>query len=187
MRFVLAVLVWGMGAVVAVAQGIAPPGAVLAELRANPARFVAEAAEVIAGHGTPSGISAAGIELVIALEAAEGRADALRRVLAADVDDDGVVSLAEVEARAAALGARARGQLRLAFRGADKNADGVADAAELRAQARQHAARLAGRRPEMLRGLMAFDGNRDGHLTLEELAQGVEATLAAPDVAAQPI
>jgi hypothetical protein len=165
------------------ASAQALPDALTKAVKANPQRFVEDAAEVIHGFGSPGaepGVDASGIDRAIALARAVARAGALRRLLAADLDADGAVTAAEMAVLAAAAEARDRGPLIALQAEADRDADGTASAPELMAAAQEEALRsYPERKAALLRDLFRFDADKDGRVTLAEVRSAVDRIAGA--------
>ena len=162
------------GAIVALMQSL--PDKTIKKLRDAPERFVDTAAGLILGFGGSDGIDRAGIDRFIAVERANQRTRAMRRVLQADLDNDGVTTRAEMAALVATAGAAERGRLDLAFRRADTDRDGTVPMAELRAHAQLMALKdLPAADADTLRGLMDFDMDSNGRVTLDEVFRVVAA------------
>ncbi|NUB43340.1 hypothetical protein GEU84_003000 [Fertoebacter nigrum] len=144
-------------------------------LRDNPERFVETVTGLILGHGTGGGIDAAGIDRFIAVERAAARASALRRLLAADLDDDGTVTAEESAVIVALAAARQRGRLHLGFQRADADGNGRITPSELRrtAQAAAEAA-LPEAEAAQWRSLLALDADSNGSLTLSEVRDAAQ-------------
>lgn len=176
-----AVLVFVIGLfwpLLALAGPEALPEPVKKRILRAPQEYVEQMTRLVAGFGGPAGLTAEGIATHVAVERAYARADALRDLLAADLDNDGAVTLAEAERLMQVLSARGRGGFLLAFTAADADADGRADPAELRqAAALAGETRLGAREEAGLQAVLAFDANGDGAVSLPELRAGV-ATLA---------
>jgi len=174
---VLLVLLPQMGA----AQAL--PDALTKAVKANPQRFLEDAAEMIHGFGTPGaepGVDSAGIDTAIAMVRAEARAGAMRKLLSADLDADGAVTAAETAVLAAAAAARDRSKLISMQAEADRDGDGTATASELRAQAEEDArSSFPERRAALLRDLILFDADRDGRVTLTEVRSAVDRIAGA--------
>ena len=152
----------------------APDGAKAPAARKLPARFETDAAAVILGYGGPRGVDAKGIEAAIAVERASLRVRAMRRLMLADLDDDGAASRAELAVLMGAADAGGRARLWAAFGEADADGDGSVSAAEMHAAAAASAeAALARGSARQLRGLMALDADADGFVTLGELHDGM--------------
>jgi Ca2+-binding EF-hand superfamily protein len=149
----------------------AAPSPLEEAMERNPDRMERQALDLIAGFGGPDGLIAAGIEDHIALERAEARASALRRMLAMDLDGDGTVTRAELAVAQRAASATQRGRLERQFTTADADGDGRADPAELMADAEAAALRaLDEGEADLLRSLMTLDVDGDGALTGREVA-----------------
>jgi hypothetical protein len=157
-----------------VAAGIAP--SVLARLQAAPDRYVDRTAEMIAGYGGAEGIDANGIARYIAVTRAEARALRFRDLLAADLDNDGAVTDAEVATLAPLLGARDRGRLVRGHAQGDTDEDGVLTAGELQRLAeRAGLRRVSEATAAGLQGLMAFDLDGNGLVSATEVTAVVAA------------
>lgn len=142
----------------------------------DPDRFAARMTDLIAGFGGPDGLTAAGIEDHIALERATGRASALRRMLAMDLDADGALDGDELAVTQRAASAQGRGRLERQFRAADLDGDGRVDAAEMTADARAAGLRALGEEEAtMLRALLSLDRDGNAALSVDE----IEAAAAA--------
>lgn len=166
-------LVWPL---MALAGPEALPEAVKKRILRAPQAYVDQMTRLVAGFGGPAGLTAEGIATHVAVERAYARADALRDLLAADLDNDGAVTRAEAERLMQVLSARGRGGFLLSFTAADGDGDGRADPAELRQMAEAAGlARLGAREAEALQAVLAFDADRDGAVSLPELRAGVAA------------
>ena len=158
----------------------AMPEKALKKLRAAPEVFLQDAAEVIYGFGAKGGIDLAGIDGFIAAERARFRAREMARYLAADLDNDGDISRAEMALLADAAAAGKRGRLQRGYDQADANANGVLTVAELRGFAQGVAlVQMTDADAEALRGLMLFDADDNGTVAMEEVAAGVSALVEA--------
>ncbi len=172
----------GLLAVPSVAAAV--PDALVKRIMADPASYLDGVAVLIAGFGTAGAIDRAGLDNVVALARASGRAVALRRLQGADLDGDGAVTAVEIGVTEAASAAVTRGRLAVYFAKADADGNGAVSAAELQAYA--GAAALAAydeARAGQLRAVLGFDGNADGRVTLDEVKVGV-AGLGQPPAAA---
>ncbi len=155
------------------------PQDTLGRIQAAPERFVERMAEIIAGYGGAEGIDANGIARYIAVTRAEARARRMTEMLAADLDNDGAITAAEVATLAPLLEARQRGRLVEAHRRGDADGDGEVTTAELQALAERAAQRrVSARAATALQGLMAFDLDGNAVLSTAELGQVVAAALA---------
>ena len=165
---------WGLalvGATLALAQmAVAEETALDKAMQKDPGRFSDRVTDLIVGFGGPDGLRAAGIEEHIALERAGGRAAALRRLLAMDLDADGALDRRELSVSQRAANAATRGRMERQFAAADANADGLIDAGEMQADGQVAALRSLGEAEAgMLRALMTLDADGDGALTVAEL------------------
>lgn len=150
--------------------------AVLKQVQADPEPFLELAAALIHGFGGPQGLDAAGVDRFVALERAEARASALRRVQVADLDFDGGVTADEMGVLVAAASAKARGRLWALFEAADANTDRALSADETALWGRAEALRSFSPADEAIaRAVLSFDGNADGWVTLEEVRAAVAA------------
>ncbi|MGQ0564190.1 MAG: hypothetical protein ACT4OK_03840 [Gemmobacter sp.] len=124
---VMALLAGGAGA-----EGLpaAVPAKLAKRLAANPDAVRAAAADLIHGHGQDGGIDRQGILQALALDRAAARARAALPLLAADLDADGQVTLAEMQVVATAADAAYRGRLSPLSRRTGR--DPLASAAHLR-------------------------------------------------------
>lgn len=174
--FVIAAIFASLFALTAQAQAV--PEALAKRIKANPDRFVEEAATLIFGFGGPNGIDAAGVERFIALERAGARASVLRRLLAGDLDGDGAVTANEMQVAAGAASASQRGRMLGLLARADSDADGTATGAEIAGFAAAEALEMFDeRRAQTARAVLGFDGDADGMVTLPEV-QAVVARVA---------
>lgn len=156
------------------------PAALVTLMRDDPARFLEGTADLIAGFGVAGRLTAAGVEDHVALARAAARASALRRMLAMDLDNDGAVTLAELQVTQRAASATMRGRLQRQFEAADRDGDGRVAVGEMRGDAEAAAARsLTEAEAGAMRGLILMDRDGDGAVTMAE----AEAALAALDEA----
>ncbi|MBA3909323.1 MAG: hypothetical protein C0524_05415 [Rhodobacter sp.] len=139
-------------------------------MRDDAAGFQAMAEDVIAGFGGPDGLTPDGIEDHVALARAVARAEAMRRLLAIDLGNDGSVDRNELEVTQRAASAAARGRLERQFASADTNGDARIDPAEIRANGHIAALRAMSETDvELLRALITLDLGGDGAVSLQEL------------------
>ena len=173
----------GVRSAQATAAGL--PAAVVKRIQSSPDRAEEAVVMLIAGSGTGGAISQAQIETAVSLRLADARASVLSRLMAADLDNDGTVVAGELDALAAASGARSRGWLAVAAAQADRNGDSTLDAGELRQFAASEAdGEVPGREIATMRGVMRFDVDGDGRVTLAEYRAVAEAVAALPAPAA---
>ncbi len=141
-------------------------------LRDRPEQVLEQVGQVILGYGRDGRIDTQGIEDMIAVRRASIRASALRRLLVADLDNDGTVTRREVGIVMPTLAATLRARLVMSQRQADANGDGTADARELRHWGEGIAARAVSEsEAETLRRLMLLDENNDGWVDIHEAAE----------------
>ncbi len=157
------------------------PAKLIKRIKSSPEDVVADATRMIVGYGSAKGLSASDIDRFIAIERASVRASAMRRLLAADLDNDGGVSPDEGAALLAVLSAKSRGDFALALTHADADGDGRVSAAEIRAQAQDVAlADLSDDRAQALRAYIGFDADGNGLIVVDEVARRVAALAAGP-------
>ena len=144
-------------------------------LQKRPELFLNDLATIIVGYGQGGEIDRSGIDIFIALQRADARAYHMRLFLRADLDWDGSVSRRELHAVQATSSARQRGRMELAFRRADTDADDQVSNKELRAYAELRAMdRLTGAEAEELYGMLVFDLDDSGTVTLEEAIRAID-------------
>ncbi|SLN57768.1 EF hand [Falsiruegeria litorea R37] len=141
-------------------------------LRDKPDAFYEAATELIIGYGSSGRIDAEGIERMIALRRASLRAGHIRRLLVADLDNDGSVTRAEVGTVLPTLSATVRSRLVHAHRAADQNMDGIVRPDELRDTAQAMARKTASDRSFLkYRYVLMADLDNDGWVTLDEVSE----------------
>jgi hypothetical protein len=167
LALVLAVLANGVRA-----QEAADP---LAEAMArNPDRFEATMLDLIAGFGGLDGLTRDGIRDHIALKRAAARASSMRRLLALDLDGDGVVLLAELQVAQRAASAAARGRMERQFAAADADGDSRVSAAEIAADGKAAALRALGDEEErMLLSVLTLDADGNAALSAKEVREAM--------------
>ncbi len=134
--------------------------------------FLEAAATATHWFGDPRGLNAQAVEDYVAAARAGRRADVLALLAQADLSDDGVVTLAEVERLAPGLSPTLRGKLIAAAGQADIDHDASLSAVEQLTYARAEALRLfPDQKARDLRLMLLFDGNGDGWVTYEEVVQ----------------
>lgn len=170
----LIVFVW-LWPCLAFADGLTAP--MRSQIVEGPARFEAFVASLILGYGSAKGIGAQGLEDYLAVERAKLRVRELRRMLLADLDDDGSVTQQELFVVMSAQGASARGALWQAHSAADANVDGTVTQVEMQTQARLVAGRAAAEEADV-RDLLQLDFDADGFVSTLELRHAL--TLIAP-------
>lgn len=173
MRLVLALILLLLGPLplmAATQAGLAPD--LVERMRADPDRFLEDAAGLILGYGRDGRIDAAGIERFLTVERTRLRVAAKRRLMLADLDDDGAVTTEELSVLLTAAGAGPRGRLAVAHMRADADGDGTVSAPELAAHARVAAQVLPPGLTEP-RTILALDGDGDDALDLQELRRGM--------------
>jgi Ca2+-binding EF-hand superfamily protein len=174
MRYILAVLLM-VGAFAADAA-VTLPEALTKRIKGDPAAYLDEVAGLIAGYGADGAIDAAELDHVVTLERAGARAGAMAKLMRADLDGDGAVLAAEMAVLEAAAAAEDRGKLAVLFTRSDTDGDGTVSPTEMQAYA--SAAGLSAysdAKAGQLHAVMAFDGNGDGKVTMEEVKAGLAA------------
>lgn len=154
------------------------PAETLKKLRAAPDTYLATAASLIYGFGAGGGIDAVGIDGFIAAERARIRARDMTQYLAADLNNDGDISRAEMAVLAAAAQANKRGRLQRGFDQADADANALLSMSELRSFAQGSAMdQLSDADADGLKALLQFDENADGIVAMDEVAAGVSLVI----------
>lgn len=188
LRAGLILMLW---AGVALAQGVtvavepnsaglieASPEAMVKKLRSGPDAFLRDAAKLIYGYGTVDGINAAGIDGFVALERARIRARVMQAYLGADMDNDGDAVRAEIVTLVAAMAAPKRGAVLFGFEQADADQNAVLSQVELRGFAQGVALNeMSDEDALRLQGLMTFDLDGNGFVTMPEVSTAVQAIL----------
>ncbi|WP_176473926.1 hypothetical protein [Actibacterium ureilyticum] len=152
----------------AVSQSL--PEEMLKKIRKSPDRFMEDAAELILGFGLERGIDADGIEDAIMVLRARVRAREMRRMLLADLDNDGTVTRAEISVLIPTEAAGRRARVMLDHMWADLDQDGRLTFAELRAHADAVALEaFSEKEAERLRGFIQFDLDGNGRVALDEI------------------
>lgn len=152
------------------------PEAVLKEVTARPEPFLTLAADLIHGYGQDGAIDAKGVDTFVALERAEARASALRRLQAADLDFDGAVTSDEMAVLAATLSAKARGRQWALLERADLDGNRTVSTDEIAGFGRAEAMRgFSPQKEAIVRAVLTFDSDADGKVTLDEVKAAVAA------------
>lgn len=179
MRILLGVVTWLFGVGAGFAQAL--PDEVLQLVQKNPERYVDRAAALIYGYGGDQGIDKAGVARAIALQRADARAAALRKLIAADLNFDGAIDRDEMEQVAAVASASARGKLWKMQQTADADGDGSVAAAELEAFGRAEALRKITAADEAAAlSVLNFDADKNGWVDLDEVTQAVAELSPSP-------
>jgi len=159
------VMLWAQGAL---AQAVETP--LQRAMEGNPGRFEARMLDLVAGFGGPDGLTREGIAEHVALERAAGRATAMRRLIAMDLNADGDVQLGELQVAQRAASAGARGRMERQFAAADADADGKIMAAEIAADGAAAALGALGADEEaLLMSVLTLDADGNGALSAAEL------------------
>lgn len=152
----------------AVSQSL--PEEMIKKIRKSPDRFMEDAAELILGFGLERGIDADGIEDAIMVLRARVRAREMRRMLLADLDNDGTVTRAEISVLIPTEAAGRRARVMLDHMRADLDQDGRLTFAELRAHADAVALEaFSEKEAARLRGFIQFDLDGNGRVVLDEI------------------
>ncbi len=123
-------------------------------------------------------INAAGIDGFVALERARIRARVMQAYLGADMDNDGDAVRAEIVTLVAAMAAPKRGAVLFGFEQADADQNAVLSQIELRGFAQGVALNeMSDEDALRLQGLMTFDLDGNGFVTMPEVSAAVQAIL----------
>ncbi len=157
------------------------PDALTAQVQRDPAGYLEDVAVLIAGYGRNGAIDALGLQNVVAMERADARAMALRRLQGADLDGDGAIGGDELRIKAAASASAARGRLIVYFGKADLDRDTTVSAAELQAYANLVALQdFSEEKAAKLYAVLGFDQNGDAWVTLAEVRAALALTGSDP-------
>ncbi len=157
------------------------PDALTAQVQRDPAGYLEDVAVLIAGYGRNGAIDALGLQNVVAMERADARAMALRRLQGADLDGDGAIGGDELRIKAAASASTARGRLIVYFGKADLDRDTTVSAAELQAYANLVALQdFSEEKAAKLYAVLGFDQNGDAWVTLAEVRAALALTGSDP-------
>lgn len=154
--------------------------ALAAKIAADPLAFVGKTGKLIGRFGGPAGLDAAGVDKMVRVTRARGRARYLGRVLVADLDGDLAITAAERDEALAAQGKKQGEALSAQIQAADADGDGNITRSELDAaldRAGQEA--LPDSEAAELREIIKFDRNADGAVTESELLAGVAQVLTS--------
>lgn len=144
-------------------------------LRDKPESYLEQTATVILGYGRGGAIDEKGIETMIAIQRAKYRATAGRRLMVADLNNNGEVSRAEIGTLLPTYSSSMRARLVLIHRESDLDGNGIVTVAEQRALADAYAlTKLSEDKAADLRRLMLLDANNDGWVTLDEAHELIE-------------
>ena len=173
MRFVLILMIWFLPFGL---RAEALPPAAQKKIAADPGKFMEDVQALILGYGQAGALSASAVEGYIALERAQARASAVRALMAMDLNGDGALSRSELAFAAAAASAATRGRLWVSFGKADQDGNALITPDELADHAQAAALKsFPEAKAQAVRALLAFDGDGDGAVTVEEVAAGVAA------------
>ncbi len=152
------------------------PDKTLKKLTEAPDRFIEDATNLILGFGRDEAIGAQGLQNAIDIQRAGTRASVLRRLLAADLNGDAIVTAAEVRVLVPTRSAGQRARLYLDFKAADTNGDQAVSWGEMRAFAQTRAlASISGIQADVLRDFLSFDLDGDGRVHVDEIVTVVKA------------
>lgn len=150
------------------------PGTTLKSLERDSARFFEEAAGIVLGFGRDGAIGARGLEDAVAAARARVRARQMRRLLVADLDDDLRIDSRALDLAIRTASATMRGRITGWHMAADADANGRADFAEMRRWAQATAlAEVSGADEKAITGLMIFDLDGDGRVSVPELRRAI--------------
>ena len=173
MRVILGLILWLLP-VLALAD--TPPKSVVAKVNRDAQRYIDDVSALILGFGADGAIDRPGLENAVAMQRAEARAMALRRLQGADLSGDGAISGPEVLITAAAASARSRGRLMVYFGHADRDGDGQVSVAELQTYANDVALEAFSADKALgVYAVLGYDGDGDGRVTVPEVAAAVSA------------
>lgn len=159
----------------AVALAKSLPAPLLKTILRGTSGFTDDMADMIASYGGDKGLTEAGIGWMIQADRAEVRARTRLRFVAADLDDDGTITRAEVDKRIKLLAKGGRGRLDLEFRAADLDKDQRVSTDEVaRFAAVKALATLSEEQAANWQATMQLDLNGDGYLLLDEVVAAVE-------------
>ncbi|MEM6727560.1 MAG: hypothetical protein AAF618_03595 [Pseudomonadota bacterium] len=151
----------------------------------NPNDAVNVVIDIAYSYWRDRAVTSEAIDIAITHAHAEARARAMGDLLKADLDDDLVLSEAEIAAVELEMTGYARGLLWTGHRHADLDRDGRVDFGEMRAYAQARADQyLSQHRADMLRALMFLDMDGNGKVTVPEAEEAIgklSAFLAAKE------
>lgn len=128
-----------------------------------------DVAAMILGYGTDGAIDLVALQNMVAMERADARARAMRRLQGADLDGDGAIDGDEMRIKAASSAAAARGRMIQYFGKADLDGNDQVSVVELQGYANSVALQTFGEdKAANVLALMGFDKNGDGQVTLAE-------------------
>lgn len=163
------VMLWAQGAL---AQAVETP--LQKAMQGNPARFEATMLDLVAGFGGPEGLTRDGVAEHVALERAAGRATAMRRLMAMDLNADGDVQREELQVAQRAASAGSRGRMERQFAAADADGDSKVTAAEISADGAAAALGALGKDEEaLLLSVLSLDADGNSALSAVELRNAV--------------
>lgn len=161
------------------AQGM--PQALAAQVQRDPTGYLEDVAVLIAGYGRNGAIDALGLQNVVAMERADARAMALRRLQGADLNGDGAIGGDEMRIKAAALASAARGRLIVYFGKADLDRDSTVSADELQTYANLVALQdFSDEKAAKIYAVMGFDQNGDAWVSVAEVRAALALTGSGP-------
>lgn len=145
------------------------PESLAAQVARDPDAYLDDLAVLISGYGKNGAIDGQGLQNFVAMERADARAMALRRLQGADLDGDGAILGDEMRIKAAASAAAARGRLILYFGKADLDRDDKVSANEVQAYANMVALQsISEEKAAKVYAVLGFDQDGDGWVTLAE-------------------
>lgn len=157
------------------------PDGLAAQVQRDPTGYLEDVAVLIAGYGRNGAIDALGLQNVVAMERADARAMALRRLQGADLNGDGAIGGDEMRIKAAALASAARGRLIVYFGKADLDRDSTVSADELQTYANLVALQdFSDEKAAKIYAVMGFDQNGDAWVSVAEVRAALALTGSGP-------
>lgn len=145
------------------------PESLAAQVARDPDGYLDDLAVLIAGYGRNGAIDGQGLQNFVAMERADARALAMRRLQGADLNGDGAIGGDEMRVKAAASASAARGRLILYFGKADLDRDDLVSVDELQAYANLVALQsVSDEKAANIFAVLGFDLNGDNRVTLDE-------------------
>lgn len=142
---------------------------------ADPDRFLADMTQRLFRLAPDGELTAGEADAIRRSDEAQRRADLLRQWLGFDLDGNFAIDASEVATLQTGLSGEPRATLEALLALADWDGDGAVSQEELQAHAEAEIERQRGRGSQEIAMVLAFDQDKDGGVTLEELRQGIAA------------